>query len=112
MSRVSGSVASSPRKSAAAEVARRNEFLEAQARRMGQQMRDLEEQNADLVSRVTQLEMIETQLETMLESDHQIKVCSLSVRLFLASSGGWTLRPRARWPGRGISRSTPRSTPR
>ena len=78
MSRVSAtrsaSVASSPRRSAAAEVAKRNEFLEAQARRMGQQMRDLEEQKEDLLQRVQTLETIEKQLESMLESDQQIKV--------------------------------------
>ena len=108
---MSGSVASSPRKGAAAEVARRNEFLEAQARRMGQQMRDLEEQNADLVSRVATLEMIETQLETMLASDHQIKVCESCLCLFLSIR----LRGRSERVGglrRATSRSTPRSTPR
>lgn len=58
---------------------RRNEFLEAQAARMGQQMLDLEAQNKDLVQRVATLQTIEQQLESMLESDHQIQVRARSM---------------------------------
>ena len=46
---------------------------------MGQQMLDLEAQNKDLVQRVATLQTIEQQLESMLESDHQIQVRARSM---------------------------------
>jgi uncharacterized protein involved in exopolysaccharide biosynthesis len=42
-------------------------------------MLDLEAQNKDLVQRVATLQTIEQQLESMLESDHQIQVRARSM---------------------------------
>ena len=68
-----GSAAASPRAGGAAALQKRNDFLEMENKRMGQQMHDLSEQNADLKARVDALDSMAQEFEKIVAMDEETR---------------------------------------